>query len=215
MIVLSEPRLEVGREPRVDRSLAQEVLKHFRKGNDLFDAKDFHGAVREYEAALSLLPNDETILNNRGATLGALGRYDEALISYDRALRIRPDDAVTLFNRGIALAQLGRREEAVAAYDRALALMPNDPATWANRGLALMQLKRHSEGLTSIDKAIELSPADPGLITCRQQILRDLLRRITDQGVVSWSGGRPMGSRPPVAVTPGPPVSDYVSNDRR
>ena len=30
----------------------------------------------------------------------------------------------------------------------------------------------------------------------------------------NWSGGKPMGTEPPVPITPGRPVSDYVVEDR-
>ncbi len=41
------------------------------------------------------------------------------------------------------------------------------------------------------------------------------LRRLRRSGVISWGGGKPKGSDPPIPITPGPPVSDYVIEDRR
>jgi len=40
------------------------------------------------------------------------------------------------------------------------------------------------------------------------------LWRLVDEGFARWSGGKPEGSNPPVTITPGPPVSDYVIQDR-
>jgi hypothetical protein len=35
------------------------------------------------------------------------------------------------------------------------------------------------------------------------------------EGLGTWSGGKPKGTRRPVPVTPGPYVSDYIIEDRR
>lgn len=40
------------------------------------------------------------------------------------------------------------------------------------------------------------------------------LWRLVDQGIADWNGGHPKGSENPVELTPGPPVSDYVIQDR-
>jgi tetratricopeptide (TPR) repeat protein len=48
-------------------------------------------------------------LNNKGVSLAALGRHEEAIPLYDKALAINPNDSITLNNKGLALAALGRR----------------------------------------------------------------------------------------------------------
>jgi hypothetical protein len=40
------------------------------------------------------------------------------------------------------------------------------------------------------------------------------LWRLVDDGVANWSGGKPRGSDPPIEVTPGPPISDYIIENR-
>ena len=81
----------------------------------------FEEADRLMAEALAVSPDDAAALNNRGTTLRALGRRDEALASYDKALAIRPDFAEALHNRGNVLRDLGRLDEALASYDAALA----------------------------------------------------------------------------------------------
>ena len=39
--------------------------------------------------------------------------------------------------------------------------------------------------------------------------------RMVRLGLGTWNGGKPKGSNPPIPVTPGPPISDYVIQDRR
>ena len=42
----------------------------------------------------------------------------------------------------------------------------------------------------------------------------EYLWRLVDEGIARWNGGHPKGSKNPVRITPGPPVSDYVIQDR-
>ena len=214
MVALTEPRpLRVDREPAGDWKVA-EVLEHFRRGNQLSDDGEFAGALAEYDAALRSVPDDPAFLNNRGAALSRLGRDNDALAAYERVLLLSPDDPVALHNRGVALAQLGRYEEAVAAYDRALALVPDDAGTLANLGLALAHLGHYVKALAILNRSLEQRPGEAKVIAARRTILDNILRGLRRSGVVSWAGGKPQGSNPPIPITPGPPVSDYVIEDR-
>jgi protein O-GlcNAc transferase len=49
-----------------------------------------------YDQALTIQPNHLETLNNRGAVLMELKRFDEALANYDQALALRPDHAHAL-----------------------------------------------------------------------------------------------------------------------
>ena len=99
-------------------------------------------------------PDDAEVLNNRGATLRELKRYDEALASYDRALSLRPDYADAFYNRGVTLQELKRFDEALASYDHALTLRPDFAEALNNRGSALRELNRFDEALASYDRAL-------------------------------------------------------------
>ncbi|HTP94170.1 MAG TPA: tetratricopeptide repeat-containing glycosyltransferase family protein, partial [Xanthobacteraceae bacterium] len=78
-----------------------------------------------FDRAVALRPGYAEALSNRGLTLHALDRFEEALASFDRALTLRPDYAQAFFNRGATLQELKRFEEALASYDRALMLQPD------------------------------------------------------------------------------------------
>ena len=67
---------------------------------------------------------------DRGVTLSALGREEEALTSYDKALEIKPDEHQAWNNRGNALSALGRKEEAITSYDKALEIKPDKHEAW-------------------------------------------------------------------------------------
>ena len=77
------------------------------------------------------------ILYNRGNTLVALERLDEAMAMYEEAQRLCPDDIGILNNRACVLGSLSRFDEALACLDQAAALKPDDPGTIANRTVVL------------------------------------------------------------------------------
>jgi tetratricopeptide (TPR) repeat protein len=93
-------------------------------------------ALRVIDVALAL-PGSEAnphrfdLLSKRGAELGALKRWPEALAAYDAALKNEdlPPSVRAYMDRGrgMALFELGRKTEAKDAYLEALKLVGNDP----------------------------------------------------------------------------------------
>jgi tetratricopeptide (TPR) repeat protein len=115
-------------------------------------------ALANYDRALALQPRHAEALSNRGNTLKALKRLNQALDSFDRALAIQPDYPAGLSNRGAVLFEMGRYAEALATYDRSLAIRPEQAAALYNRGGALHKLGRFEEAIASYDRALALSP---------------------------------------------------------
>jgi tetratricopeptide (TPR) repeat protein len=213
MVTLDLPKAVLEREPQA--GLIESVLAHFRKGNSLFDEGRFEAALKEYDAALQLVPTDPTLLNNRAATLNSLRQYEEALTILDHVLQLKPRDAAAWHNRGVTLVRLNRLEEALAAYQRALEIAPDDVGTLANRGLVQAHLGHLREALADLDRALLQRSDDQQLRASRKLVLDELMQSLEREGVLSWAGGKPTGSVPAVSITRGPPISDYVIEDRR
>jgi cytochrome c-type biogenesis protein CcmH/NrfG len=74
-----------------------------------------------------------------GATLGRLGKIDEAIGEYRKALILEPDNVKCLNNIGTALAQQGRYDEAIEHFSKILQLVPNDKNARYNLRLAIEQ----------------------------------------------------------------------------
>ena len=99
---------------------------------------------------------------NKGGSLAALGRHEDAISCYDQDLAIDPRDALAWSNKGASLADLGRQEEALSCYHQALAIDPRDARAWSNKGVALVDLGRQEEALSCYDKALAIDPRDAG-----------------------------------------------------
>ena len=84
-------------------------------------------AIAQYREALEIQPGNAEAHNNLSVALGALGRFDEAIIHCQEALKRSPHaPAEVHFNLALALARRGRFDEAIAHYRQGLEIKPDD-----------------------------------------------------------------------------------------
>jgi Flp pilus assembly protein TadD len=122
---------------------------------------EHQAALDNLDAAVAEAPERLEVLVELGATLGALGRYDDADVYLQRAQRLAPGDdsvaaqlGIILFRRGLyAAAELELR--GVTERDGTLA------EAHFYRGEALNRLGRSDEALDVLLRAVELDPDNP------------------------------------------------------
>ena len=114
-------------------------------------------AERLFGDAIAIQPAPD-MLYNRGCTLQALRRYEEALVCFQRAAELQPDFIDAIVNCGVVQLALHRYEAALAIFDGVVEKAPNDAEAWNNRGNALLELGREVEALASLEKALALNP---------------------------------------------------------
>jgi tetratricopeptide (TPR) repeat protein len=98
---------------------------------------------------------------NKGCSLYALGRHEEAIACHDRALAIDSGCTSAWCSKAGSVNALGRRAEAIECCDRALAIDARDAVAWNNKGLALCKLGRRKEGMECYERALAIDPRDP------------------------------------------------------
>ncbi len=96
--------------------------------------------------------------SEKGGSLRALGRYEEALECYERALELDGDLADVWSNKGEALWSLGRIPQALECLERALDLNPEGGEIWSNRAAILTQCGQAEAALECCARALELNP---------------------------------------------------------
>ncbi len=77
-------------------------------------------ALKSAERALERDPNSIPTRHSRGAALGQLGRYEEALAEFQKVTEAEPMNAKVQNNMGLALQHLRRFPEAIQAYQHAI-----------------------------------------------------------------------------------------------
>ena len=120
---------------------------------------DFHSALRSFDEALQISPNDLDALMNSASTLHEIGRYQESITYYNKVLSLKVDAFEAWSNKGNTLNKLKLYDDAIAHHDKAISLKPDYHVAWMNKGLVLAELMRYGEAITCFDKALTLEPA--------------------------------------------------------
>lgn len=97
-------------------------------------------------------------LNNKGAALNSLYRYDEAIEYLNKALQINPKHEELWFNKAASLNGLGRFMEALECCNKALKINQQNAFGWNNKGNTLNNLRRFNEAIECFEMALEINP---------------------------------------------------------
>jgi Flp pilus assembly protein TadD len=110
-------------------------------GNIYFDAERYDDAIKWYEEAVKLLPNDANLSTDLGVSYYYVNQADKALDQFNRSLKIDPNHAKTLLNLGIVKA-FGKQDlqGAAEAWQQVIKIAPASPeAQAAKRALDSLQ----------------------------------------------------------------------------
>ena len=117
-------------------------------------------ALKTYDKALQLKPDDADLWHNLGEVLFTLNRPTDALLSFQHALKLDPRHWGAMHNSGLLLHQQGRFEEALNHFDSCNELRPDNISTLRMRAVSLRELKRFAESLLADRQVYALDPAD-------------------------------------------------------
>jgi tetratricopeptide (TPR) repeat protein len=128
------------------------------KGFALSNQGKLDDALRCFEEAVKLNPNDALSWYDIGVILGGYGKYADAVKAYENAIQIDPYDARSWWGKGAALGKLGQYDEAIKALDESIRLNPYDAEAWNNKGYALYDLGKYGDAIAACDEALRLNP---------------------------------------------------------
>jgi tetratricopeptide (TPR) repeat protein len=118
-------------------------------GNLYFDAERYDDAIKWYQEALKLNPNDVNISTDLGVCYYYTNQPDKALAQFDESLKLHPNHAKTLLNVGIVRA-FGKQDldGATKAWQQVLEVSPDSSEGQAAKR-ALDSLKSAHPALSS------------------------------------------------------------------
>ncbi len=130
---------DIASSPQADRNLA---AIHFQAGR-------YQEAARIYHRLIATAPEDASLRASFAGTLGALGRYDAALIELTRAIELEPLNIEAYHNRAVITERGGDPQKAIADYQTALRYNPQyEPSK-----KALFRLTGRTDVRAPIDEA--------------------------------------------------------------
>jgi len=116
--------------------------------NLYFDADRYEDAIKWYEQAVALAPNDVNVSTDLGVAYYYTNQPDKALAQFDKSLALDPKHVKTLLNVGIVRA-FGKQDltGATDAWQKVIALAPGSPEAQAAKR-ALDSLQSAHPGMT-------------------------------------------------------------------
>jgi tetratricopeptide (TPR) repeat protein len=115
-------------------------------------------ALRAFEKAVQLKPDDAGLWTSLGAALEQSKRPSEAVLCFQHALQLNSRHWEAAWRSAVLLQQLGRLDEALVQFDLCDELRPHQAPTLASRSLVLRNLKRFEDYLTCSRQAHAIDP---------------------------------------------------------
>ena len=132
---------------------------------------DHEEALRQYDRALTVDPDNVGALSQRARSNEKLQRYDRALADLDHALGVQPKNVTLLLQRAGVYDLSHAIPSGLADLDRALALSPDNPGIWSFRG----ELKADSGDVANanadIDHGRSLNPRFAAVLRAQSDLL--------------------------------------------
>ena len=120
----------------------------------------FEEALKAFDKAVQLQPENAQLWRNLGNVLIQLERHSDAVLAYQHALKLDPRFWDAAYRNGTLLNWLERFEEAITYLNVCDTLQPNHAPTLHARAISKCGLKRFEEALADGERAHELDPSN-------------------------------------------------------
>lgn len=129
---------------------------YMERAHRRMEAADYLGALKDYEMAVALGPEDPAHWFGRGTAKEKLEDWQGAYDDYTEALRREPGFKKALLNRGNVLFKLKLYTQAIDDYNLALTHFPDYGPGYYNRAVAYYYLRNNTRSCADIRKAEQL-----------------------------------------------------------
>ncbi|MCE1255780.1 MAG: tetratricopeptide repeat protein, partial [Anaerolineae bacterium] len=127
-------------------------------------------SLRDYQKALSYLPDNVWLLDQTGEVLYLLNLFEDAIHYFNQSIGLRPDNAWSLAYRGAALAACDEHEAALLDLVQAVNLKPDYGWAHYNLGIVYAFLTRFDDALQQFEIAQQWMSEKTGILKARGQL---------------------------------------------
>ncbi len=143
-------------------AIAPDSPTYSNLGTAYFFLKDYTQATKNYEKAVEMTPNDESLLGNLGDAYRWSGHSDQAATAYGKAismafqqLQVNPRSAAIMGDLGLLYAKKGDATNAVQYTNQARAITPDDVQLMYSEAVVKTLIGKPEEALKSLRMALE------------------------------------------------------------
>jgi tetratricopeptide (TPR) repeat protein len=179
MVILAVPGLCF----QADLSKAKEIQAHLQKAQEALQSSDFAAADREFEAVLTLDPNDLDARANMGVMRFFQNDWAGAAAQFRKVLEVQPKMWKVQASLGMCEARLGHVSDAHSLLEAALPHLTNGPFE-TQAGLELAEIDYQ---LGDLDGAVEVvrillpnNPTNVDVLYTTARVYSDLANRSRD-----------------------------------
>lgn len=150
----------------------------YKKGQELNRNGSFGEAVKAYDRAIELEPNNAELFIAKSLSLNMLALLasnksinNESMKALDGAIKLDPKNSRAWELKGSFLSQAKKYDESMKAYEKAIENINNYKEDnnsnlteflsyiWTSKSISLWQMMKYNESLEALDKAVQIDPA--------------------------------------------------------
>lgn len=131
---------------------------HRDRGVAYRDLGENQQAIREFNWAVELDPDDAKAYENRGWTYLYLKEYQLAIDDFEHILELDPHDTQSHNGRGQIHMRFKEYQQALVHFERIVELLPTVYLGYVLRGSAYRELKEYQRAIDDFERALELDP---------------------------------------------------------
>ena len=136
----------------------EKLRAHTNLGSAYLEIGDLDKALKHFNKANEISPDNSKVFNYKGLMYSASGNYVEAIKQFDIALKYDPDYAEVYCNMGIIFMRQGKYDIALKHVKRSLELNPYYAQSYNTLGVIYFYQKRYNESVSQYNIAIEINP---------------------------------------------------------
>ncbi|KIE04702.1 hypothetical protein NF27_GI00070, partial [Candidatus Jidaibacter acanthamoeba] len=131
---------------------------YYKKGDESYLFKKYEEAIKHFNKAILIEPNNAEYYNRRGNAYYAQGKYKEAIEDYSQAIELKPNNETYYSNRGMAYNKLKDYENAIKDFNAAISINFRNDEGYNRKGNAYYAQGKYKEAIEDYSQAIELKP---------------------------------------------------------
>ncbi|HEV56643.1 MAG TPA: tetratricopeptide repeat protein [Phycisphaerales bacterium] len=128
---------------------------------EMYESGELDMALTQIQEAIDINPANAAWHFNKGLTLDALERFEEAVEAYLAALEIAPDDPEILNSLAVDYTRTGRYDKALAVFEHIQQIDPTFEPCYCNRIITYTEIDQHDKAEEMFYLAQQINPDCP------------------------------------------------------